>query len=878
MQTFARKLNLIALALGAALTAPGCATDWFSSSSSDYVAGELSQDVDNLPDPNAPPTPPKRSAIVSPLGAPFKESPDRLLLQANAYFEQGKFHDSSRLYQKYLATSEAATAPPTVLGQAHYRIAVVARKKLNFAEAKREFEIALRYEPQNQQYRFDLGKSAFDGADYATADAAFSALIAQNPNYPQAQYYYGLTLLEGTRRAEAIAPLTKAVGELEAAALLTDKYYALGETENAAAWESQTTQIAARLGRPVPAFPNKPAFASTAQPQNPTQSAPVVQTQNPTQSAPVAQTQNPAQSAPVAQTQGPAQVAPTTQTQDSAQVAPTTQTQDSVQVAPTTQTQGPAQVAPTTQTQGPAQVAPVDQTQGPAQVAPTTQTQGPAPFVATVAPPTSEESVASADVATLESATVDDGESLAQAAPSDELPCQNSAQETDLKTLIVQTDEPVVPSPVLAVQNAESQENSENTQSLTAHIGRRNPGLFASPTKSDSAASTDVKIDFRPGSISTAAPLVAQTIPTTQEPQVAQTIPATQEPQVAQTTPAAQDAQVAQTTPAAQDAQVAQTNPAPQTAQTAPFFGPRFPEASRFDAETSFRLVDRLVELENCVAEYFAPLAPIYETAPSPFPIAEPAELYAVAPSPSDFSIGAEEEFDENDDFAFASSGAPQTPVATSAPATIGGFGSYQAPTFDASPVVPVLTPVQPLAQAAPTTQFPQVAQAAPTTQFPPVAPAAPTPHFLQAAQAVPTAQTPLVAQAAPAAQFPQVAQAAPTTQFPQVAQAVPTAQTPQVAQAVPTAQTPLVAQAAPAAQFPQVAQAAPAAQFPQVAQAAPTAVSQYAAPNAGSRRPTTPEERLQAAIAAGAEVREISPEEYRRAVSVGLNGQAQPR
>ena len=94
---------------------------------------------------------------------------------------------------------------------------------MSFAEAKREFETALRYEPQNQQYRFDLGKSAFDGADYATADAAFSALIAQNPNYPQAQYYYGLTLLEGTRRAEAIAPLTKAVGELEASALLTRK-------------------------------------------------------------------------------------------------------------------------------------------------------------------------------------------------------------------------------------------------------------------------------------------------------------------------------------------------------------------------------------------------------------------------------------------------------------------------------------------------------------------------------------------------------------------------------------------------------------------------------------------------------------------------------
>ncbi|MBP3558459.1 MAG: tetratricopeptide repeat protein, partial [Thermoguttaceae bacterium] len=356
MQTFARKLNLIALALGAALTAPGCATDWFSSSSSDYVAGELSQDVENLPDPNAPPAPPKRSTLVSPLGAPFKESADRLLLQANAYFEQGKFHDSARLYQKYLATPEAATAPPTVLGQAHYRIAVVARKKMSFAEAKREFETALRYEPQNQQYRFDLGKSAFDGADYATADAAFSALIAQNPNYPQAQYYYGLTLLEGTRRAEAIAPLTKAVGELEASALLTDKYYSLGETENAAAWEAQTTQIAARLGRPVPAFPNKPAFASTAQPQAPAQIAPTIQPQASTQVAQVAQTQAPAQIAPTAQPQAPAQIAPTAQPQASAQIAPVAQPQASAQIAPVAQPQAPAQIASVAQPQAPAQI------------------------------------------------------------------------------------------------------------------------------------------------------------------------------------------------------------------------------------------------------------------------------------------------------------------------------------------------------------------------------------------------------------------------------------------------------------------------------------------------------------------------------------------
>ncbi len=763
MQTFARKLNLIALALGAALTAPGCATDWFSSSSSDYVAGELSQDVENLPDPNAPPAPPKRPTLVSPLGAPFRESPDRLLLQANAYFEQGKFHDSARLYQKYLATPEAATAPPTVLGQAHYRIAVVARKKMNFAEAKREFEIALRYEPQNQQYRFDLGKSAFDGADYATADAAFSALIAQNPNYPQAQYYYGLTLLEGTRRAEAIAPLTKAVGELEAAALLTDKYYALGEAENAAAWEAQTTQIAARLGRPVPAFPNKPAFATASQPQAPTQIAPTPQTQAPAQIAPAPQMQAPAQIAPATQPQAPAQIAPATQTQAPAQIAPTTQTQAPAQTAPVAQPQAPAQIAPTTQTQAPASQFELPPTaQAPRPNVPDAQLQGPAPFVATVAPPIFvEKAVSSVEplaVAPLDNANSVDLEarSLADATSKAQTE-QNNAQAPISETLVSQTAEMVAPSPAPVDQNAEITENAEG---LTAHIGRGNPGLFA--------ATSAVETGFRPGSISTTAPSTAQTA---QEPQIAQTLP---------------------------NAQTAQES---QIAQNPPFIGPRLPEPPRFDVETSFRRVALFVELENCVAEYFAPLAPIYETAPSPFQVADAQALYAAAPSPSDLAVDEDEEFDENDDFAFASSGTPQTPVASAPPATIGGFGSYQAPTFDATPA-----DVQPFAQASQTPQIPLVSQNAPTTQ------------------------------------------------------------------------TPFISQNAPTTQTPFVPQNAQTAQIPQVAQNAPTVVSQYAAPNAVPRRTATPEERLQAAIAAGAEVREISPEEYRRAVSVGLSGQTQPR
>ncbi|MBR4975783.1 MAG: hypothetical protein IKY61_01925, partial [Thermoguttaceae bacterium] len=114
-------------------------------------------------------------------------------------------------------------------------------------------------------------------------------------------------------------------------------------------------------------------------------------------------------------------------------------------------------------------------------------------------------------------------------------------------------------------------------------------------------------------------------------------------------------------------------------------------------------------------------------------------------------------------------------------------------------------------------------------------------------------------------APVPQVAQSAPTTQVPFAPQSAYVAPIPQVAQSAPTTQVPFA---------PQSAYVAP---VPQVAQSAPTTVSQYAAPTA-SRRPSTPEERLQAAIAAGAEVREISPEEYRRAVQVGMSGQAQSR
>ncbi|MBP3558538.1 MAG: hypothetical protein J6K20_12675, partial [Thermoguttaceae bacterium] len=418
------------------------------------------------------------------------------------------------------------------------------------------------------------------------------------------------------------------------------------------------------------------------------------------------------------------------------QVAPTTQTQIPAQNAPVAQPQAPAQVAPTTQTQIPAQNAPVAQPQAPAQVAPDAQLQGPTPFVADFAPPTSEALALPAEP--LIDANVD------AVAPPQTSPLPNNEPRSVAETSVS----------ALAGQDA------KNAQTLTACIGRRNPGLFAASTAASSATS-GVATGFRPGSISTTAPQIAQSAPTAQKLQTAQNATTAQEQQIAQSAPTAQNLQTAQNATTAQNL---------QTAQNATVVGPQLPKPFRFDAETAFQRVELLVELENCVAEYFAPLAPIYETAPSPFQAADVQELYAAAPSPSDLAVAEEEEFDENDDFAFASSGSSQTSTTTTPAAAIGGFGSYQAPTFDATPVAPT----------------PQVAQ---------------------------------------------------TTQVPVAAQNVY------------------------------------AAPVPQVAQVAQTPGSQYAAP-----RRSTAEERLQAAIAAGAEVREISPEEYRRAVSVGMSGQTQPR
>ena len=268
MKTTIHKAKLLTLILVGTTAIAGCSS--FESPSAGYVKpGELCTDVSNLPDPNAPPKkesdPLQTLANQYGIGGRRDESPERLLMQADSYFEQKRYHDSARLYKKYLAIADLATASPDLLGTIHYRIGYVAAKKTFHAEAKSEFAQALQFAPLNNEYLFGYAKACYDAGDFQEADRQFSALVARAPGYPEANRYYGLTLLEGANRANALQPLTTSVGALEACRLLADKYYEVGELELAARLESQAIQIAAQTAQPIPQFPHKEQLLINAQ-------------------------------------------------------------------------------------------------------------------------------------------------------------------------------------------------------------------------------------------------------------------------------------------------------------------------------------------------------------------------------------------------------------------------------------------------------------------------------------------------------------------------------------------------------------------------------------------------------------------------------------
>ncbi len=279
MKTNVLPSALLAMILAGATATVGCSS--FSSGSSDYVGpGGLSNDVSELPDPNAnvPARRPHGDVTVIhdfesiPVNVRREpETPERMLALADRHFEQKRYSDASLQYKKFLKTPAANTSPADLLALVHYRLGTIERKRMLFANALKEFKQASELAPQNNDYLFSYAKTCYESGDFQSADRQFVALLNRNAAYPEAQRYYGLTLLESSNRTNALTPLTAAVGELEAYALLTDKYYEKGELEQATQAEGQTLQIAARLGKQAPEFPSKPkpfgqpsAYASNA--------------------------------------------------------------------------------------------------------------------------------------------------------------------------------------------------------------------------------------------------------------------------------------------------------------------------------------------------------------------------------------------------------------------------------------------------------------------------------------------------------------------------------------------------------------------------------------------------------------------------------------
>ena len=133
MKTTMNHSTLLAWILLSATLTGGCSS--FQSPSSEYVKpGQLSVDVSQLPDPNEDVKKDDDSIAIRNIanqmgGGVREESPERLLMQANSYFEQKRYHDSARLYKKYLNTPAASDAQPDLLGTIHYRVGYVANKK-----------------------------------------------------------------------------------------------------------------------------------------------------------------------------------------------------------------------------------------------------------------------------------------------------------------------------------------------------------------------------------------------------------------------------------------------------------------------------------------------------------------------------------------------------------------------------------------------------------------------------------------------------------------------------------------------------------------------------------------------------------------------------
>ena len=98
----------------------------------------------------------------------------------------------------------------------HNNYALVLAQQKKFAEAEVELTKAAQLDPPNAgKYYFNLGAAYINAGNYDTAAAAFKKAIDSDPNYADAYYQYGLTMM-GKASTDASGKVTAPAGTVEA--------------------------------------------------------------------------------------------------------------------------------------------------------------------------------------------------------------------------------------------------------------------------------------------------------------------------------------------------------------------------------------------------------------------------------------------------------------------------------------------------------------------------------------------------------------------------------------------------------------------------------------------------------------------------------------
>ena len=90
-----------------------------------------------------------------------------------------------------------------------------------FPQALSDFEAALQLDPRNDQVNFRIGLLKGQSGDFAGAADAFRHVLRIRPNFPEAHYNLGLTMVADTKDAPA---WTQAQVEFRAAVALRPEY------------------------------------------------------------------------------------------------------------------------------------------------------------------------------------------------------------------------------------------------------------------------------------------------------------------------------------------------------------------------------------------------------------------------------------------------------------------------------------------------------------------------------------------------------------------------------------------------------------------------------------------------------------------------------